>query len=359
MKITNVFRGNGFLARVRGAFTRRASPATSMMQPATIPQGSAISQIDGARGSASPFAAPPHPSFPQPPGTQAQIHTPASAIGSSGTPIRRSAFRVQHPLPRVSARQQSPIPPQPPRANPRCSQPPRLNTISEGAAASGSRPRSQPMSAPPPPPRDSSLFHPRLAPLRLGTRPKTAAPQQPPEARLGAVLSHGANFVIHQDNSNAGCVMKVSRHGGNHGRTQLETECNNFNKYYGPGSANVVQLPSGHWCLHMKKIEGIHIGQTPTEDIRNNAAAFNQMMVRLYECGIVHKEAFWDNVIHNPRTGEFQPLNMKSPPTDKYRLSDAIMLRHFNMGQSLQLVMEIDNSKPSGAALSWAWGTQV
>lgn len=82
-----------------------------------------------------------------------------------------------------------------------------------------------------------------------------------------------------------------------------------FNKFYGPGSAQVITFDNKHY-LRMKKIVGIPMGSTDKPLPSLVLAAYNNAIDKMQARGVINNDCSLGDFIFKQRTMEAHPKDM-------------------------------------------------
>lgn len=126
----------------------------------------------------------------------------------------------------------------------------------------------------------------------------------------GEKIGEGEYGVVWQDADNPGMVIKTLRRENAFNKEQLEEECDLFNKFYGAGSALLLDF-DGHSCLKMNKLSGESMDRI-TYFPANALHFFLQMLHEMERKSIFHADLKLENVLYCEKENRFYPIDFSN-----------------------------------------------
>jgi Ca2+-binding RTX toxin-like protein len=134
------------------------------------------------------------------------------------------------------------------------------------------------------------------------------ADEKDTEQRLGNQVGNGVYGKVYLDKQDPDFVIKKFNYNDQTTRSAVNNEAENFAKYYGNDSVEIIDTMKGIY-LRMRKIPGIPMREV--ESFPPGALeAFHAMMMRLEKAGITHADMHAGNFMYSAELNEFFPIDL-------------------------------------------------
>ena len=165
--------------------------------------------------------------------------------------------------------------------------------------------------------------------------------------RLGEKIGHGWEGGVYQDTASANHVIKKVILGTDPvERVKAVEMCTAqvllFNKYYGKNAAAMIRVHNTVY-IQMIKVPGKPLSKISQEQLNETIGSYHAMLERLNDLDITHADLHYDNVLYDPKTDTFNPIDFRQPYTEKH-LQNATRVWNdtVNFGQATTFRYEID-----------------
>ncbi|MDR5610600.1 MULTISPECIES: hypothetical protein [unclassified Arsenophonus] len=159
--------------------------------------------------------------------------------------------------------------------------------------------------------RISSIFHHNKFSVSAALSEKNDIENK--NIKLGKLIGEGIEGKIYIDANNKNFILKKLHTNDRHYiESCFREEVNCFNKYYGEGSAALIESKDTFY-IRMYKVPGVSLSSINDNIFPPNAQErFQHMICDLGDKGIMHDDLNFKNILYDRETNTFYPIDFSN-----------------------------------------------